>query len=145
MKGLEDLPLYTFVRFVITGLVATLLYLVMPVAVLDPGALQTITNVGNVIGIVVMALTIGFVLDGLKLYQLSPGYRRRKSVFMKRIASTLAVREDEAPTYFVKVAELERTSGMADVALVHSRWVMNVCSKLFLFAGILWGIVAMVG
>jgi hypothetical protein len=140
MKTFENLPLSTFVRFGLTGIISVVLYLIVPLAVFNPNALKSLTDIDGVIGIVVGGFTFGFIIDGMKLYQLSPRYSRRKTEFMRRIAEALNVKIEAASVYFVKAAQLEREYGMGQIDFVHSRWVMfDACSKLFFFASFIWG------
>ena len=143
MKALDELPLSTLLRFGLTGFVSITLYGILPIAVFAPGSIPVLAGVGGAVGTLAFALTTGFIIDGLKPNQLSPGYQGRKTHFMQAIASALGVSLQQAPLLFVKAAQLERSKGLGHIDFIHSRWVaFDIFAKLFLGAGCLWMMVA---
>jgi len=144
MKSVENLPLSLFVRFCLTGLVAMATIGLPGLLVLTPDKIMQFSKMGNILGIVFLGLVVGFMIDGLKIYQWDPGYKRRKMAFMCNIALALEVPTEEAPSFFVRAAQIERKLGLGEIDFIHSRWVMiDASGKLCLLAAILWGLTAM--
>ena len=144
MNSLEALSLSTYVRFGLTGLVTLMLFAVVPTLIYVPQAFAAFNNVGGVVGITILSLALGFIVDGLKLYQFKVGYKARRTAFMGDIAVALDVERRLAPVYFVKLAQLERQRGLGYADLLHAKWVMlQVCSRLFIGACLLGGAAAL--
>jgi hypothetical protein len=145
MKNFQDVSLSTALRFGLTGFVALALFAFAPIAIFTPSALKNLSEFGTAVGIITCSFALGFVIDGLKLYQLSVGYKKRRAQFSNSVAKVLQVDSDAGPTYFVKAAQLERELGLGHIDFLHSRWVaFDVCARIILGAGILWGTTAVV-
>lgn len=68
METIKNLPLPVLIRYGLIGLVTVVLFALLPVAILQPSALKVMGSLGSVAGISLVAITAGFVLDGIKLY-----------------------------------------------------------------------------
>jgi hypothetical protein len=143
MKSVENLPLSIFVRFCLTGLVAIATLAFPGFLVLMPDKIMQFSNLGNILAIVFLGLVVGFMIDGLKIYQFDPGYKRRKAAFMSNLALALDIPVEDAPSFFVRAAQFERKLGLGEIDFIHSRWVMiDASGKLCFSAAILWGVTA---
>lgn len=142
-KDLKDIPLPLLLRYGLTGLVALGLLGVVPLLFLRVLELKDLLSVGSVAAVAVASIATGFVLDALKIYQLTPGYKRKRAAFAQRMAEALCVPREMVMPHFARASFLEREAAGGSIFFMHSRWVMmTVCTTLFFFSGILSLIVA---
>lgn len=135
--NLDNLPLPYIIRYGLAGLVGILAFLLPPLAVFRPSAIQTIETVGGVTGLIVLSFALGFILDALKLYQLVPGYQQSKKDMFKEISVALGVSDDQAGFYFAKALRLERDRCGGPLFLSHARWVLMATSCVIFFSSAL--------
>ena len=137
MKLFDSLPLPTLVRYGLTGMVAVILFIVLPYVFLEPDIAIKFATPGGISVLVVGGIIVGFLLDALKVYQLSPGYKKTKQQFFNDIASVVNVQSDEAMAFSSRAVQLEKQNEGGNIFFQHSRWVMITTSgTLFSVGGI---------
>ena len=147
MKTLEGIRTPDLIRYGLTGIVAIGAFLLIPMSVLNPDSLRLLGSVGGVTGTVVAGIVLGFLIDALKLYQFSPGYRLARREFAAGIAKALEVPQmpqADAMVYFSRAVHLERAKAGGAIFFDHARWAMMIMSSVLLAAAsITWVSVAL--
>lgn len=140
--SLQKFNLPFFLWYILPGLNLIGLNFFIPVLLIEPGFAKEVTSIGSVFSLVVAALIAGFILDSLKLYQVSRRYRDEKREFFENLSNELGLGGAEmARTYFeVLRIDLQAASSVNQaIASEHSRWVMiNYASKSFYFLAVEW-------
>ncbi len=134
----DNLSLPQALRYGLTGLIAVILFFIIPLAVFNPDYLKFFESMGGITGAVIFGFVIGFLLDAMKVYQFSLGYGKRKKEFKEEISRVLGIEEKYFSAYFSKAFQLDIKNG-GEISFSHSRWVlMNVASTLFNISSLLW-------
>ncbi|HSB69545.1 MAG TPA: hypothetical protein VLT62_09450 [Candidatus Methylomirabilis sp.] len=136
---LDKFPVPYILRYALTGLLAVALLAIWPAAMFQPSLLKSLETLGGVTGLLTVGVMVGFTLDALKLYQLSPGYRKGKVRLLAGVATALSVTKEEAPYYFGKAVAMERDQGGGAIFFSHTRWVlMTISGTLFFVSFFFW-------
>jgi len=124
MEMFNKITIAHFIWYLVPGL-AFELFLLFPFFVLSPPLAKAIfTNLGPV-GIVLVAIVLGFILDGLRLYRLRPKYDETKSKFFSDLL--IILNASGLDPYFVqsRVADLAREKNVSGIAIHHAIWIMH--------------------
>lgn len=97
---IKNFSIVEFVRYVLSGLNAIAFLLILPVTFLRPELLPVVINSWSVLSLILFGVAFRFLLDILKIYQLTPKYRVKQIEFFEELARALSVPFDQAPTYF---------------------------------------------
>lgn len=136
---IKSFSIVEFVRYVLSGLNAIAFLLIVPIIFCKPTLLELILNSSSVLSLILFAVAIGFLLDILKIYQLTPKYRVKQIEFFKELAHALDVPFDQAPTYFSVVTQLSKKKGIYDLERRHSEWILTVnTAMVFYLSIIIW-------
>lgn len=138
----EKLSLSQFLWYVLPG-VALVLSVLLPVAVFFPSAVTSIGSLGGLALVSALGLVAGYTMDGLRLYRLRPGYRRRRKQFMEAVCKEAGGRFD--PYYVLMLAQdLARGQGRSGFDFTHASWIMLSHLGMCLLAnGAVWLIFAL--
>jgi hypothetical protein len=134
---LNGLPLPTLLRYGLTGVMALVVFVVLPFGLYSPSTALQFATPGAVAMLSAAGFVLGFVLDGLKLYQYSPGYEASKKDYYNKVRLLVGGSADEARCICSRAVGLEKELNCGDLFFQHSRWVMvTVFGTLFAAAGI---------
>jgi hypothetical protein len=136
---LEKVSLPFFLWFVLPGLNCCLVNVALPMVIYRPDVVTGINGAGNAVAILFMSLTLGFVIDSLKLYQFTIGYRGTGDVFFRNLSQALygehaAYKSEVKAVDFELIREIIKANQAfaSPVSIEHSKWVMiSITSKLF--------------
>ncbi len=149
--NLKDITLPAFLWYILPGVNAVFLLIVVPVLVLDFDLAQRVLSWSSVMGYLMSALVIGFMMDSMKLYQFTFGYKQEKRAFFVKLAHAVdgdlmgpTENDEEAYHRGKLVFALLRLSTKVEKntfpSWEHSRWVMvNHTSKVAFAAALVWG------
>lgn len=141
----EEITLPAFLWYILPGLNFIGVDVFFPLVLLQPSSLAALKSLGGAVGVFAAALVAGFIMDSLKLYRFSLGYKASRQNFFAAIAKELQMSSEDAESIFdaIRLAIREKGALGKAVAFDHSRWVMvNLTSKCFYFLGTIWLIVA---
>jgi hypothetical protein len=128
-----------FIRYFISGTLASLLLVIMPVLTMNPEMWSYFAGASGIVNIVLVILVMGFLVDTLKLYQISPFYKIRQQQFLIKFSGVLGVNSSEASTWFSVVSDTARIHGNTYLARKQSEWIMaNHSAKILYIAFVLW-------
>lgn len=139
----EEISLPFFVWYILPGLNFIGINIALPLLIINPTAFSEYASVGSVLGVVVAALVVGFVVDSMKIYQFTFGYKRKKEEFFKSIGEKLEIDPPTARLIFEDIRLLAKNKDtFSDVVeLEHARWVMiNLTSKAFFLLSAEWAV-----
>jgi hypothetical protein len=128
------LDLTEFVRYVLSGANFILFLILLPLGYYDLQKLEKLISIAQFFGLAALAVSIGFLLDMFKLYQLIPGYSSRRDSFMSEIATHMSIDEARASTYYSFVTKVSKSMGQFSLARRHSEWVLMVHTALIIAA-----------
>ncbi|MDM8543433.1 hypothetical protein QUF90_20355 [Desulfococcaceae bacterium HSG9] len=142
---LKNITFAEFIRYGLTGLNTIIILFIVPIAVLRPDIIKEIIKVTGMFGIALLSFGIGFLLDTLKLYQFSPGYKKRKGQFLSEFASTLEIESKDASSFFSMTTKISRDHHNHEIENRQSRWIMaDHTSKVILASIIAWVILLLI-
>lgn len=122
----EKFSLPDFVRYMLSGVNFIGLLVLLPLAHLNPSLLKEIMKAGTIFGVLLICVTFGFLLDMLKIYQISPFYKKRRDALMTDLADTLEIQTGQASTYFSLISQLSRRDWSYNLAKRQSEWILIV-------------------
>ena len=142
MSQINNILLSTFIRFCLIGINLIIIAIIVPLIIINPILLKECISLGNLVGIVVIGLSIGITLDGLHLNTRFKSYKKLSKDFKPTLAKILEIDEAEAIVYINKMSHVERKYGLGYIDFAHSKWVMlgtfcyllNVVAALYLVA-----------
>ncbi|MFZ5452459.1 MAG: hypothetical protein ACOZF2_11415 [Thermodesulfobacteriota bacterium] len=122
MNATNKLTLSQVVWYFLPGMYAEMVILI-PVAVIFPSKASEIMKVLGAVGFALVGLVIGFFIDGLRLYQLRPGYDEIRANFYSDLQRVLG---SEKNVYFLldQVVEYAEKEKNHSVRFGHSIWIM---------------------
>lgn len=136
MKPIDSLPLPTLLRYGATGIIALILFVVAPWMLYNPSAVTELATPGAVAALSAYGFILGFVLDALKLYQWSPGYKASKRYYFDSIRDLVGGSDVDARSASSLAVRLEKEINGGEIFFQHSRWVMAAeFGTLFCFSG----------
>jgi hypothetical protein len=120
----NKLTISHFIWYLVPGL-ALVFFLLFPFFVLNPPLAKLIYANLTPVGIVMLAIFLGFVLDGLRLYRMRPKYKQTKIVFFTQLKNTLGA--NNLDPYFVQshVADVARQKDVSGIGIHHAIWIMH--------------------
>jgi hypothetical protein len=139
MQVLDFMPF--LVWYVLPGLNLLTVCVAIPVLVLNLHRAAAVFSVSDLVGAAVLAIVIGFIMDAVKLYRVSPGYQAQKRAFHARLGIALGVKQEDVAKVFdiIRADVRAQDPSSRTVELDHSRWVMiNHTSKTFFLGAAVW-------
>jgi len=94
------------------------------------------------LGLFSISFVVGYLLNSLKLYNLTPKYSKRKNKFLKKFADILEIKEEEATVYFSILIRFSRHGQGISLEKKQAEWhLLENTSKIFLVAVLQWIII----
>jgi hypothetical protein len=141
--NIKEISLPTFIWYVLPGINAIFFLVVLPITILDFELLANSFSWITVVGWLMGGLIIGFLMDSMKIYKFTYGYRKLKDRFFKDLAKAVGGNEGDrnvGRNIFVVMRLMMDEEKNLFPFWEHSRWVMiNHTSKTAFLAVILWG------
>lgn len=141
--NIKEISLPTFIWYVLPGINAVFFLIILPVAILDFELLTNSISWTTVVGWLMGGLIVGFLMDSMKIYKFTYGYRELKDRFFIDLADKVGGDEsgrEAGKKIFITMRLLMDEEKNLFPFWEHSRWVMiNHTSKAALIAVILWG------
>jgi hypothetical protein len=121
MKDLDKLSISQVVWYLLPGL-ACLFFLSIPTAFFNIDLFVKILNSIGAVGIIIVSIVLGFIMDGLRLYRYRPRYKKIKKDFQKQITSVLGPEKD---SYYIfwKVSKYASKNGYEQIPFLHAFWI----------------------
>jgi hypothetical protein len=140
MDTFDKLSVSQLVWYLLPGLAGVIIVL-FPLAVLSPDLAAKLATSLGALGFAILGMVVGFVLDGLRLYRLRPGYRTIRKEFFAQLQKTL--NSDQDPYFlFYEVNTLALTQNNTIYRFSHSIWIMlGQMTFLSWTHGLIWAVV----
>lgn len=126
------LDLTEFVRYVLSEANFILFLILLPLGYYDLPKLEKLISLDQFFDLAALAISVGFLLDMFKLYQLIPGYSSKRDNFMSEIATRMPIDEARASTYYSFVTKVSKSMGQFSLARRHSEWILMVHTALII-------------
>lgn len=137
MDVVEKMSISHFIWYLLPGL-AFLLLVFFPILVLNIDAAGILYSKVGSWGALILAVVLGFLIEGLRLYRFRFGYQATRKYFYPALKSLL---NEESDPYFLidRTKDFARSKGMISFELKHSIWIMlGQITILFLIECIFW-------
>jgi len=121
---LKNLNLSDFVRYILTGFNFVLFVIVLPLIYFLPDQVVNVVSTSSFLTIALLSIAIGYLMDILKLYKLSPKHAQKKDRFMIRIAELLEIPLEQASSFFSLTSSLSKKYGAYELERRRSEWVL---------------------
>jgi len=138
---LQEITFPPFLWYIIPGFNFFAVDCLLPVALTDPTLLKHFASIGGIVIVFISALVVGYIMDSLKLYQLTFGYAKTRDASFDEISAALGLDRNTTLSILdaIRFGLAERGAFGKAVAFEHSRWVMiNHTSKCFFLFTIIW-------
>ena len=111
-----------FIWYLVPGL-GLVFFLLFPLSVFSPHVTKLFfKNVGS-FGIIILGITSGFALDGLRLYRFRPKYFKIREAFFLKLQAAIGTDLDP---YFIlsHINDIAREKNVTAFSLHHAIWIM---------------------
>lgn len=133
-----EVSLTTIVRYAIPGFVGIACLFVLPFCVFEPSVLEKLNTGSGIIVVGVSAVTLGYLLDILKVYRLTIGYKRGQIELHNELSKRFKIPPAQCKTLLSRVASNEEKND-GSISILHSKWVMaQKCTFIFYLTAIVW-------
>ncbi len=141
--NIKDVTIPAFLWYILPGINAICFLFVMPIFIIDSNLIKDRITVSSVLGWLLGGLIIGFLMDSMKLYKITFGYRSMKRRFMSELSRAIFEQSDASGELGQQVFRAMRLLLGKEQnpfpSWEHSRWVMiNHTSKVAYTATCFW-------
>jgi hypothetical protein len=138
MNAFEKLSLDQIVWYTLPG--AMFLFVVLfPVSIMYPNKIAYLFDNVGILGLFFIAIILGFLLDGLRLYRLRPQYMKIRSSFFDELKT--ALESEQNPYYLLEyLHKLLNETHYNTLRFYHSIWIMlgQVSTSIIFSSLLLW-------
>ena len=135
----KNLNLSDFIRYVLSGFNFLLFVLIIPLLYLFPNKMENILNQSSFLMVSLLSIAIGYLIDILKFYQLTPEYNAKKAQFWKNMVDLLEIPKAQRSSYFALIKALSRKYSSYDLEQQQSKWVLVSHTAItFSISTIIW-------
>ena len=137
MNTLDKVNISQFIWYLVPGLALTL-FVLLPVLFLLPELLKLYFTQLGTIGLLLISVIGGFIVDGLRLYRFRPFYNKTKTSFFKKLQSEIG--SDLNPyTILSAIQDVATESKFSGFNLRHAIWIMlGHLTVLSVIEGLFW-------
>ncbi len=131
------------VRYGFLGFYAMSIFILLPVFLTKTEAFAKGIALEHVVFFAVLSFPLGYLIDSIKLYQLTPGYGKRKRAFLEEYGKKLGVSSGNSSKYFTLAKDLRTPHLTISLGRKHSEWVLvDTTSKLFVISTVVWAVIS---
>lgn len=135
----KNLNIADFSRYILSGINFILFAIILPLIYLQPDTLKDLLAGNSFLSLSVLGIVIGYLLDILKVYQLTPRFKSNRQKFMKKVSEILDVPKEEVSSYFSLTTKLSSRFGNYDLERRRSEWVLALhTAATLILAIIIW-------
>jgi hypothetical protein len=132
---IDKLSLPEFIRYGLTGFNALVWLFLTPILIMKPDIFPILLNTSTIIGITLFALVLGFLLDTLKLYQLSFGYKAKREKFLQEFAKKLKIEDWETSSFFSLTTQMSKQMNKPELEIRQAQWILADHTAKVFFIG----------
>lgn len=138
----DKLSLSEFVRYILTGFNFLLFVIALPFLYLQPSMMKDLLSETSLLTVSLLSVSIGYLMDILKVYQFTPKFNAKKTQFRKEIAEILDIPQEQVSSYFSLVSKLWGKYSPYSLERRRSEWVLTLHTAVTLIVSIaVWCIV----
>ena len=122
MDIFDKISISQFIWYLVPGL--SLIFLIaLPVSAVNAIMIKSVFETLGPIGIFILSINLGFIVEGLRLYRLRPNYFQIRKDFFSELQGVF---HTDLDPYFVQsnVSDLARKKNAGGISLHHSIWIM---------------------
>jgi hypothetical protein len=135
----KNINLTEFVRYILTGLNFLLFVLFLPYIFVYSSFPTGLSVEESFLTISLLSVTIGYLLDILKLYHFTPKFRKNRDAFRKVVCEIFTVPSDEAASYHSMTTKFWEKNTNYDLRRRRSEWLLGLqASVTFVLSSIVW-------
>jgi hypothetical protein len=139
----KNISISDFVRYILIGFNFLLLVVIFPLMYLQSNLLSLFLSNTSFGIVTLLCISLGYIIDILKLYQYSPGYKSRLKDFAAQISNELGIPDEEVGSYLSLVSKIWNKQSPYDLERRKSEWVFAFDTAVILIMSIfVWVIVA---
>lgn len=143
MEALEKISIHQIIWYIIPGLFLFTV-LVLPMTIIKPKEILELIKVIGIFGILLIGILLGFLLEGLRLYRMRPGYKIIRKKFFEELQTKLNTEQD--PYYLLdQIYSVAKDDNNNTIKFNHSIWIMlGHLSILMFLSCLLWIAVSLI-
>ena len=120
----KNLNIADFARYILSGINFIPFAIILPLIYLQPDTLKDLLAGNSFLSLSVLGIVIGYLLDILKVYQLTPRFKSNRQKFMRTVSEILDVPKEEVSSYFSLTTKLSSRFGNYDLERRRSELVL---------------------
>jgi len=132
----KNLNIADFARYILSGINFILFAIILPLIYLQPDTLKDLLAGNSFLSLSVLGIVIGYLLDILKVYQLTPRFKSNRQKFMRTVSEILDVPKEEVSSYFSLTTKLSSRFGNYDLERRRSELVLALHTAVTLILAI---------
>lgn len=138
----KNLDISEFIRYILTGFNFVVLVILLPALYLAPDLTKNVLADASAIIIILISIAIGYFMDILKVYQMTPKFNTKKNLFMDGVAKTLEIPREQASAHFSLASKLCMKYGIYDIDKRRSEWVLMLETGVALVvSSVIWSLI----
>jgi len=142
---LKNLNLSDFIRYILAGFNFIFFVIALPWAYLQPDIIKELLTETSFFTIAVLSVAIGYLLDVLRIYQLTPKFISHRTSFLKSIAEILDVPEEYATNYFSFTIKYWKKHSSYDLERRQAEWILSLeTAVIFVISVLIWSAISIV-
>lgn len=128
--------------YLVPGL-CLLAFVMLPMVAFCPQLLKSAVNTITPIGLLVLGVLCGFILDGLRIYRFRDGYNKIKNEFFKKLLNVFGLNSAYNPYFVLSIVnDYAAKDKNSNISLHHAIWIMHgTIAILSLMNSIIWLII----
>jgi len=129
------------IRYGLTGAFALICYVFVPCYFFNKSILRELNSSSGILLIIGGALICGHLLDNLKAYRFTFGYKKGKNIFINQISTEFKIEFNEALFLLSKASDIEKKD-KGDIFNLHIRWMHNLnCIFICYSSSMIWFVI----
>lgn len=122
MDMFKKITISHFIWYLVPGL-GLIFFLLLPLLVFKPHITKLFFETVGSFGIIILGITLGFFLDGLRLYRFRPKYFTIRDKFFRDLQAIIAPNLDP---YFIQshINDVANDKKITELSLHHAIWIM---------------------
>ena len=140
---LKNINLSDFVRYILSGFNFIVFIIVLPSIYFSPSLLIDLLSGNSVLALFLGSISVGYLMDILKVYQLAPRFQKNKTKFRTAIAQILDVSVEDAARYVSITSKLWSEHSSYNLDQRRAEWVLTLHTAVtFSISVFIWGFAA---
>jgi hypothetical protein len=137
MDVFNKITISNIIWYLVPGL-GLIFFVIFPITAFNPNVVGIFFMTLGPFGIVILAIILGFTIEGLRLYRFRPNYSKIKTEFFSSLKEIIS---SELDPYFIQmhIGDIAKSKNITGLSLHHAIWIMLGQFTILSFSeGLFW-------